>query len=69
MLKKETEPADNIWLRTATLDSGRYVQCFVNKATGRVIVDVIAKNEMGGSEVLRLSANEIDLGNCEVENG
>ena len=58
---------DKIWIRVVELDSGRFVQFFANKTTGLVQADVIAANENGGVELLRIDANNVDLSHCEAE--
>lgn len=40
----------------ARLKDGRRVEFFLNRETNLIVVDVIAKNEKGGREVLRLIA-------------
>jgi len=37
----------------AILDDGRYVQFFLNRARGLVVVVVVDANERGGVEILR----------------
>jgi len=39
-----------------TLPDGRAVQLFVNRETGLIVVDLIAKNGKGGVELLRKTA-------------
>jgi len=58
---------DKIWIRVVELDSGRFVQFFANKATGLIVTDVVAANENGGIELLRIDANNVDLSHCEAE--
>ena len=45
----------------ATLANGRQVQFFLNRETGLVVVDVVAKGSHGGNEVLRINANAVGL--------
>jgi len=47
------------------LDSGRWVQFFLNRETGLVVVDIVAENGFGGNEVLRIFANAVDLSHTD----
>jgi len=49
------------------LDSGRHVQINLNTLTGVIVVDVVHPNEMGGSEVVRMNLNEVDLSHVDAE--
>ena len=42
-----------------TLPNGRNVQFFVNRDTGLIVVDVVAKSGNSGNEVLRINANNV----------
>ena len=47
------------------LDSGRHVQINLNTLTGRLVVDVVHPNELGGNEVVRMDLNAVDLSHAE----
>lgn len=46
-------PAPEIFYAGAKLKDGRRVQFFLNRETGLIVVDVIDKDEKGGTEILR----------------
>lgn len=54
-------PPPEILYAGATLANGRQVQFFLNRETGLVVVDVMARHGHGGNEVLRLNANAVGL--------
>jgi hypothetical protein len=54
-------PRPEILYVGAKLPGGRSVQFFLNRETGLVVVDVVARHGRGGNEVLRLNANRVNL--------
>jgi hypothetical protein len=54
-------PPSDIFYAGATLANGRQVQFFLNRESGLVVVDVMARHGHGGNEVLRLNANVVGL--------
>ena len=54
-------PPPEILYAGARLANGRQIQFFLNRETGLVVVDVMAKHGHGGNEVLRLDANTVGL--------
>ena len=54
-------PPPEILYAGATLRNGRQIQFFLNRETGLVVVDVMARHGYGGNEVLRLDANKVGL--------
>jgi len=54
-------PPPEILYCGATLPNGRQIQFFLNRETGLVVVDVMARHQRGGNEVLRLNANMVGL--------
>lgn len=57
------QPPPEILYAGATLANGRHIQFFLNRETGLVVVDVVARHGHGGNEVLRINANQVRLPN------
>ena len=55
------QPTPEIFHAGVKLRDGRQVQFFLNRETGLVVVDVMAKHNRGGNEVLRLNASKVTL--------
>lgn len=49
----DDKPAPEIMYAGAKLGDGRAVQFFLNRHTGLIVVDVIDRNNKGGTEILR----------------
>ena len=63
-------PPPEILYCGAKLANGRQIQLFLNRETGLVVVDVIARHGRGGNEVMRMDANRVGLptrAECAVE--
>ena len=54
-------PPPEILYAGATLTNGRQVQFFLNRESGLVVVDVMARHGHGGNEVLRINAKAVGL--------
>jgi len=52
---------NNLFHSGITLPNGRSVTFFVNRETGVVVVDIVAKNGKSGNEVLRINANHVQV--------
>jgi hypothetical protein len=55
-----SEP-DELFFANVKLPSGKTVSFFVNRDTGLVVVDIIAKRGNGGNEVLRMNADKVSM--------
>ena len=51
-------PPPEILYCGATLRNGRQIEFFLNRETGLVVVDVMARHGRGGNEVLRMMPTE-----------
>lgn len=56
----KSEP-DELFYAGIKLPSGKTVSFFVNRHTGLVVLDIIAKHGNGGNEVLRMNAEGVKL--------